>query len=525
MYGFWYEPVVAIKMRKVKIDKNLFFFYPVSYLLEASLDCETDNLIDETGKILHSIDEKEAVFSDEKYFYAFPLDYESLNNFCGNSINPKKKYWEESKNILSFGIYDANKDLYKVVTTQKSEIKEALPDSYFNHLAAFFNEENRGVIQIDFESFLALEKDLKEKKYDKIEKSVEEIKRVFDIKQTNNKKEKEEKKISPFEIKQYLDQRVVLQEEAKKGVISVVMMNDQAKTPSQRLHAILIGPTGTGKTLLLRSLSECLDKPMVIVDTTKLVTQGYMGGHLETDCLEALLQKTNGDLKKAEQGIVVFDEFDKKGMTSEQDLYGKGVYHSMLSFMDGNSYPVIYQNALYSFDTSHLTIFATGTFQQVFDAKKKEEKIIGFGSKEESKSFPTEEDFIEFGNVPRETMGRFSSLLFLEPHTKESLMDLLLHSKESYLLFLKDFFKAMSVEFTWEEEYLQELCKKTLKCNLGARKLKGFIEESVKQARWEILKNPETYNMLCLTKESLRDPSKYILTTKKAKTLQLERKM
>ena len=248
MYGFWYEPVVAIKMRKVKIDKNFFFFYPVSYLLEASLDCETDNLIDETGKILHSIDEKEAVFSDEKYFYAFPLDYESLNNFCGNSINPKKKYWEESKNILSFGIYDANKDLYKVVTTQKSEIKEALPDSYFNHLVAFFNEENRGVIQIDFESFLALEKDLKEKKYDKIEKSVEEIKRVFDIKQTNNKKEKEEKKISPFEIKQYLDQRVVLQEEAKKGVISVVMMNEQAKTPSQRLHAILIGPTGTGKT-------------------------------------------------------------------------------------------------------------------------------------------------------------------------------------------------------------------------------------------------------------------------------------
>lgn len=353
------------------------------------------------------------------------------------------------------------------------------------------------------------------KKYDellRIEQKEAEIKEVFNEEETSFH-------FDVKDIKKYFDSIIIGQEKAKKTIISAIITNQLSDFKSKN-SCLLVGPTGSGKTLIAETVSEYFKVPILIIDTTQITVPGYVGSNIE-DFLSQLLIKANGDMKKAEEGIVVFDEIDKKGSEKNDDISGKGVLNTLLPFLQGTTYNVKYNGKTIPFNTSKLTIFATGAFTDVVKQKHNSssysETKIGFNcedSKEqEDIKYPKLEieDFVEYGNMPIELMGRFSNIVQLDGHTKESLKTILVDSKRSPLISEKNILSKMNVNLTWTEDYLDAVAEKALELKTGARSLKATVEESISEVRWEIFENIGKYSQIILSKETVLDNRKVTL--------------
>lgn len=369
--------------------------------------------------------------------------------------------------------------------------------------------------------------------YYRYKKREEELNEVFGIKddstekQANNKDKKV--KFSPKEMKEFFDKRIIGQEEAKIDVISAVFMNSLIDDPINKNSCLLIGPTGSGKTLIAESVSEFLDLPFVSIDTTQLTQPGYVGADIE-DFLARLISSANGDLEKAQKGIVLLDEIDKKGTESNSDVSGRGVLNTLLPFLGGTTYTVTtessYGKKKVQFDTSRLTIFATGAFTEVAKQKNNGSDLygnnsIGFTSniKEETDEDIkyhkfTREDLKKYGNMPDELLGRFSTITQLNGHTKESLIRILLDSNISNLKKEKEKLETINIELSWTDDYLDKVASHALKLKTGARSLKSAIEESIKKARWEAINNMDEISGIVLNGESVSDASQAVLVYK-----------
>ena len=409
-------------------------------------------------------------------------------------------------------IVDKLVSMFLYVDSKNVKIKDSIQNSIEEILKKYEKLMDIEDIETLFDEF--------EKVCDEEEKNISEVQKQFD-EIDNMKEETEIPKLSVREIKKYFDERIIGQEEAKKDVIQAIYMNKLSNIPGDRTACLLVGPTGSGKTLIAETVSGCFDMPIEIIDTTQLSVPGYVGANLE-DFLERLLAKTDGDLKKAEEGIVVFDEIDKKGSGSNGDVSGKGVLNTLLPFIQGTTYDVQYNHKTYHFNTSKLTIFATGAFTDV--TKEKQEKGYsssgaGFISSsnvsfEDIKYEDLQiEDFVNYGNMPIELIGRFSTITQLTGHTKESLTQILVDSKLSALLLEKEKLSKIGVELIWEDEYVNAVVERAMKLKTGARSLKATVEKSIKNARWEVLENEGEYSQIILTKDSVLDNKECYLVT------------
>lgn len=338
--------------------------------------------------------------------------------------------------------------------------------------------------------------------------------------------EKPKIKFDVKEIKKHFDDRIIGQEEAKKDVISAIYMNKLNNDPANKNNCLLLGPTGSGKTLLAETVAEYFDMPIEIVDTTQLTVPGYVGADLE-DFLERLLSKANGDIKKAEEGIIVFDEIDKKGTGSNGDISGKGVLNTLLPFISGTTYDVKYNGRVVHFNTSKLTIFATGAFTDTANDKEKvyNGTSIGFGSKVEKKkedieySIVTRDDLIKKGNIPAELIGRFAIITQLSGHTLETLKTILTNSDKSALLSEKEKLANAGIELSWTDGYLEEVANEAIKLKTGARSLKSIVDKSIKEVRWEVISNLDKYSGIILTKQTVKDNLDCLLVDKEGNTI------
>ena len=327
------------------------------------------------------------------------------------------------------------------------------------------------------------------------------------------------------DIKKHFDDRIIGQEEAKRDVISAIYMNKLNNDPTNKNNCLLLGPTGSGKTLLAETVAEYFDMPIEIIDTTQLTVPGYVGANLD-DFLERLLNKADGDLKKAEEGIVVFDEIDKKGSDSNSDISGKGVLNTLLPFIGGTTYDVKYNGRMVRFDTSKLTIFATGAFTDTANDKEKvyNGTSIGFGSHVENKkedieySTITREDLIKKGNLPAELIGRFSVITQLSGHTLESLKSILTDSDRSALLSEKEKLANIGIELSWTNGYLEAVANEAIKLKTGARSLKSTVDKSIKEVRWEVISNLDKYSGIILTEQTVKDNLDCLLVDKDGNT-------
>ena len=331
-------------------------------------------------------------------------------------------------------------------------------------------------------------------------------------------------------LKTFMDERVIGQEDAKKDVITAVAQNFTRDDPKNKISIMLVGPTGSGKTLLATTLGEYLDRPVEVIDTTQLSAPGYVGANIE-DFLVDLYEKAGKDLEKAEHSIVVFDEIDKKGSKGNDDVSGRAVLNTLLPFIQGTEYPLSvgsgFSQRNITFNTKNLTIFATGAFTNVSE-KTGSDKLYGESHMGFTSNLITDkstgedikyrkfsrEDIIKYGDMPAELMGRFSTVTQLHGHTVKSLRKILRDAKGSVLKSKIDLLKMYGVEVVENDSFIDKVAEVALGLKTGARSLNTIVEAAMKEAIWEVLYNPGVYSKLYLTPEMVTDPTNVVLETR-----------
>ncbi|MDD6480837.1 MAG: ATP-dependent Clp protease ATP-binding subunit ClpX [Lachnospiraceae bacterium] len=339
------------------------------------------------------------------------------------------------------------------------------------------------------------------------------------------KKEKKEKKVepvldihsipAPHKIKASLDEYVVGQEHAKK-VMSVavynhykrVMSDDKDGVEIEKSNMLMIGPTGSGKTYLVKTLARLLDVPLAITDATSLTEAGYIGDDIES-VVSKLLAAADNDVERAEHGIIFIDEIDKiakKRNANQRDVSGESVQQGMLKLLEGAEIEVPVgassKNAMVpmtTVDTSNILFICGGAFpdlDEIIKERLNKEASIGFRADLKDKYDENEnllcqvtvEDVRKFGMIP-EFLGRLPILFSLEALTEDMLVRILAEPKNAIIKQYQKLLAMDEVDLVFEDGALHAIAKKAKEKKVGARALRAIIEEFMLDIMYEIPKD------------------------------------
>ena len=351
------------------------------------------------------------------------------------------------------------------------------------------------------------------------------------------KKKKQEKPVldlknipAPHKIKETLDQYVIGQEKAKK-VMSVAVYNHYKRVATdtmdeieiEKSNMLMIGPTGSGKTYLVKTLARLLKVPLAITDATSLTEAGYIGDDVES-VLSKLLQAADNDVDRAEHGIVFIDEIDKiakKQNTNSRDVSGESVQQGLLKLLEGAEVEVpvgaTSKNAmvpLTTINTRNILFICGGAFPNLEGIIKKrlmKKTSIGFGAdlkdrfdeEENIIAQVTNEDLREYGFIP-EFIGRLPMIFTLEGLTKEMLVKILKEPKNAILKQYQKLLELDEVKLEFDEGALEAIAEQALKKKTGARALRAIIEKFMLDIMYEIPKD-DTIGSVTITRDYIEN--------------------
>ena len=339
------------------------------------------------------------------------------------------------------------------------------------------------------------------------------------------------KLMTPKELNTFLSEYIIGQERARK-LLSVAVYNHYKRifkdkvtdddTEIEKSNILLIGPTGSGKTLMAQTIARVLNVPIAIADATSLTEAGYVGEDVE-NILTKLLQAADGDIEKAQQGIVFIDEMDKIARMSEnrsitRDVSGEGVQQALLKIIEGAEVNIPPKGGrkhpnqdFTTINTKDILFICGGAFDGLEDILKRKqgENILGFGhdkkSKDEKKptyDMAEPDDLVKYGIVP-ELIGRLPIIASLSEISEEDMVRILTEPKNSLIKQYKKLFSIDEVELNFEEDALKAIAAKAIKRKTGARGLRAILEENMLDIMYEL---PEYsgYEVL-ITKEVIED--------------------